>query len=51
VDSYGLTADTGAAPALGEPDMPEYASPDAELADPETGEPPDMAPGLEEMDR
>jgi DNA polymerase-3 subunit gamma/tau len=60
VDSYGLPVDTGAgdgAPqggiALGEPDMPEYASPDAELADPEqgAGEPPDMAPGLEELDR
>jgi DNA polymerase-3 subunit gamma/tau len=59
VDSYGLSADTGAgagAPggiALGEPDMPEYASPDADLTDPELGggEPPEMAPGLEELDR
>ena len=58
VDSYGLSDDTGAVPhavALGEPDMPEFASPDADLMDSETysglGEPPEIAPGLEEMDR
>jgi DNA polymerase-3 subunit gamma/tau len=55
VDSYGLPVDTGpsamdtgAAIALGEPDMPEYASSDA---DPGEQEPPDMAPGLEDVDR
>jgi hypothetical protein len=31
--------------------MPEYASPDAELMESDPGEPPDMAPGLEELDR
>jgi DNA polymerase-3 subunit gamma/tau len=49
VDSYGLPVDTGT--VLGEPDMPEYASPDAELMESDPGEPPDMAPGLEELDR
>ncbi len=55
VDSYGLPVDTGASAmdngtgiALGEPDMPEYASSDA---DPGEQEPPDMAPGLEDLDR
>ncbi len=37
VDSYGLAADTGDGPALGAPD--------------DAGEPPEMAPGLEELDR
>jgi hypothetical protein len=31
--------------------MPEYASPDADLADTDPGEPPEMAPGLEDLDR
>jgi DNA polymerase-3 subunit gamma/tau len=58
VDSYGLSLDTGGAGtvsggnvpgiALGEPDMPEYASSDVE---PGEQEPPDMAPGLEDLDR
>jgi DNA polymerase-3 subunit gamma/tau len=51
VDDYGLPVDTGATVtdiALGEPDMPEYASSDA---DPGETEPPDMAPGLEDLDR
>jgi DNA polymerase III subunit gamma/tau len=57
VDSYGLTAEntepTPLAPqlALGEPNMPEYASPDADLTDTDPGEPPEMAPGLEDLDR
>ncbi len=52
VDSYGLTADnTEPLAPLGEPDMPEYASPDADLADTDPGEPPEMAPGLEDLDR
>jgi DNA polymerase-3 subunit gamma/tau len=50
VDPYGLPIDSGAA-VLGEPDMPEYASADAELMDTDPGEPPEMAPGLEELDR
>jgi DNA polymerase-3 subunit gamma/tau len=51
VDSYGLPVDTGGGAVLGEPDMPEYASADAELVETDPGEPPDMAPGLEELDR
>jgi DNA polymerase-3 subunit gamma/tau len=63
VDSYGLTDDIPepgsgpglgpiwGTPALGEPDMPEFASPDADITDPENREPPEMAPGLEELDR
>ena len=58
VDSYGLADDIPpgpiqpwGTPALGEPDMPEFASPDADITDPENREPPEMAPGLEELDR
>ena len=61
VDAYGLSEARGQAAAgiaLGEPDMPEYASPDAMMIDSDGGdadagdaEPPEMAPGLEDMDR
>ena len=45
VDAYGLEADPGADPA---PAMP-LGEADAEVYD--AGEPPEMAPGLEELDR
>ncbi len=41
VDSYGLAVDTSEAVALGAPDEADY----------DAGEPPEMAPGLEELDR